>query len=172
MGKLLADNGIEVWVDGGWGVDALLGKQTREHSDLDVAIEHQNVGKLRELFEAKGYTDVPRDDTRDCNFVLGDDRGRLLDVHTFTFDAKGNNIYGCEYPLESLTGSGTVNGYAVNCISAEWAVKFHSGYELKETDYHDVLALCNHFGIAIPSEYEKFSERTTRQVGPTTYGTT
>ena len=28
---------IDVWLDGGWGVDALLGKETREHDDLDVA---------------------------------------------------------------------------------------------------------------------------------------
>ena len=31
--------GIKVWVDGGWGVDALLGKQTRFHEDLDIAVE-------------------------------------------------------------------------------------------------------------------------------------
>jgi len=30
--------GIEVWVDGGWGVDALLGEETRPHSDLDLAL--------------------------------------------------------------------------------------------------------------------------------------
>ena len=25
---------IPVWIDGGWGIDALIGKQTREHDDL------------------------------------------------------------------------------------------------------------------------------------------
>jgi lincosamide nucleotidyltransferase A/C/D/E len=30
---------IEFYVDGGWGVDALLGKQTRPHADLDIAIQ-------------------------------------------------------------------------------------------------------------------------------------
>lgn len=25
--------GIDYWVDGGWGIDALLGRQTREHRD-------------------------------------------------------------------------------------------------------------------------------------------
>lgn len=29
---------IAVWLDGGWGVDALIGKQTRPHDDLDVVI--------------------------------------------------------------------------------------------------------------------------------------
>lgn len=29
----------EVWVGGGWGVDALLGEQTRQHSDLDLWLD-------------------------------------------------------------------------------------------------------------------------------------
>jgi lincosamide nucleotidyltransferase A/C/D/E len=31
--------GIKIWLDGGWGVDALLCKQTRLHSDLDIIIQ-------------------------------------------------------------------------------------------------------------------------------------
>ena len=31
--QLFERNGIEIWIDGGWGVDALLSKQTREHPD-------------------------------------------------------------------------------------------------------------------------------------------
>jgi lincosamide nucleotidyltransferase A/C/D/E len=30
--------GIKIWIDGGWGVDALLGKQTRTHADLDIVV--------------------------------------------------------------------------------------------------------------------------------------
>ncbi len=30
--------GVVVWLDGGWGVDALLGRQTRPHDDVDVII--------------------------------------------------------------------------------------------------------------------------------------
>jgi lincosamide nucleotidyltransferase A/C/D/E len=99
---------------------------------------------------------VLRDDTSDWNFVLGDHRGRLVDIHTFTFDASGNHIYGCEYPADSLTGTGSINGYAVNCISPEWLVKFHTGYPLDMDDYRDVLALCNRFSIELPREYERF----------------
>jgi lincosamide nucleotidyltransferase A/C/D/E len=28
----------DVWLDGGWGVDALVGEQTREHKDLDLIV--------------------------------------------------------------------------------------------------------------------------------------
>ncbi len=34
----LEEAGVQVWVDGGWGVDALIGYQTREHDDLDLVI--------------------------------------------------------------------------------------------------------------------------------------
>lgn len=30
--------GARVWLDGGWGVDVLLGVQTGQHGDLDVAV--------------------------------------------------------------------------------------------------------------------------------------
>jgi lincosamide nucleotidyltransferase A/C/D/E len=73
--RLLDQNRIDVWIDGGWGVDALLGEQTRSHRDMDIAVQHSDVPQLRALLEARGYKDVPRDDTRDCNFVLGDDLG-------------------------------------------------------------------------------------------------
>ena len=36
---LLNDLGVELWIDGGWSVDALLGQQTRPHKDLDIAIQ-------------------------------------------------------------------------------------------------------------------------------------
>jgi lincosamide nucleotidyltransferase A/C/D/E len=34
--RLLDDHDVQVCVGGGWGVDALLGEQTRRHADLDV----------------------------------------------------------------------------------------------------------------------------------------
>lgn len=154
--QLCEQNGIEVFVDGGWGVDALLGKQTRPHGDLDIALQHKDVPKLRTLLEARGYKDVPRDDTRDCNFVMGDAEGHAVDFHSYTYDADGQLVFGLAYPLDSLTGSGSVQGHIVKCISPEWMVKFHSGYELDKDDYHDVSALCEQFGIALPAEYERF----------------
>lgn len=150
---------IEVCIDGGWGVDALLGKQTRRHADLDIAIPHADVESVRVLLEARGYTDVPRDDTRPCNFVLGDDLGHLIDIHTYTFDSEGRLIFGVEYPLESLNGSGAVNGYPVRCITPGWLVKFHAGYKLDENDYQDVKLLCRRFRIELPPEYQAFTTR-------------
>jgi lincosamide nucleotidyltransferase A/C/D/E len=36
--SLLDQEGVRAWLDGGWAVDALLGRQTRLHSDLDLAV--------------------------------------------------------------------------------------------------------------------------------------
>jgi hypothetical protein len=38
----LAEAGCAVWVAGGWGVDALAGRQTRLHRDLDLAVDARN----------------------------------------------------------------------------------------------------------------------------------
>src|SRR5215510_7523123 len=118
--KLLIAHGIDVCVDGGWGVDALLGRQTRSHSDLDIAVEHKDVPQIRALLEARGYRDILRDDTRDCNFVLGDENGHLIDIHSYTFDSAGNVVFGVEYPFDSLQGRGSINGLPVRCITPEW----------------------------------------------------
>lgn len=156
--QTLEQNGIEIYVDGGWGVDALLGEQTRKHEDLDIAMPHNFVQKYRELLEARGYTDVPRDDTRDCNFVLGDDKGHLVDVHTYTFDENGTLVYGVAYEPHQLTGTGIINGYQVKCIPPDVMVEFHTGYDVDENDYHDVKALCERYNLKLPEEYERFTQ--------------
>jgi lincosamide nucleotidyltransferase A/C/D/E len=58
--------------------------------------------------------------------------------------------------------TGTVGDRAVKCITPEWLVRFHTGYELDETDWSDVSALCERFGIPIPDEYARFQ----RDSGP------
>jgi lincosamide nucleotidyltransferase A/C/D/E len=157
--RLLEHNQIEVCIDGGWAVDALVGRLTRAHLDLDIAIQHKDAGRVRALLEERGYRDVARPDTRDCNFVLGDEQGHLIDIHTYTFDAEGKLVFGVDYPFDSLKGSGKVDGLAVRCITPEWLVKFHSGYPLDENDYHDVKVLCQHFGIKMPADFIEFVKR-------------
>ena len=34
---------VEVWIDGGWAVDALLEEQTRPHGDLDIVVQEKDV---------------------------------------------------------------------------------------------------------------------------------
>jgi lincosamide nucleotidyltransferase A/C/D/E len=154
--QFLERNDLEIYVDGGSAVDALLGEQTRPHDDLDVALPHRHVPRLRSLLAARGFRERLRDDTWECNFVLADEHNCRLDVHSYTLDAAGNNIHGVAYIGDHLTGRGSINGYPVRCVSPNWLVKFHAGYDPDENDYHDVRLLCERFGIAIPDEYRKF----------------
>jgi lincosamide nucleotidyltransferase A/C/D/E len=157
--------GIGIWIDGGWGVDALLGEETRPHADLDIFIQEKDVPRLRKLLEAQGYKETKLEITRPHNFVLGDDTGREIDVHVIVFDCNGNVIYGPSesaetYPAATFGGIGTINGRRVKCISPEWMVKFHSGYRLRDNDFKDIAALCERFGIDYPEEYAHLKETT------------
>jgi lincosamide nucleotidyltransferase A/C/D/E len=153
--------GVRVWLDGGWAVDACLGAQTRRHGDLDIVIEHRHVTVAVAVLRERGFAPVARPDTREWNFVLGDHAGHQVDFHVVVLDEHGRGIYGPaadgqHYPAESLMGKGTVKGRVVSCISPEWLVRFHTGYPVDETDWADVSALCERFGLAVPSDYARF----------------
>src|SRR5207247_10666750 len=44
----LDGRGIPAWLDGGWGIDALLGEQTRPHEDVDLVVPVPDVPALVE----------------------------------------------------------------------------------------------------------------------------
>lgn len=150
--------GVQIWIDGGWAVDALLSEQTRPHDDLDIAIERKDVTRLCVFLETKGYRDKPTPDTCEWNFVLSDQKGNEIDVHVVSFDEAGNGYLGPKennnvYPLGSLTGKGTIDGVTVDCIDAFHLVQFHTGYDLRAKDRADVKLLCDRFDISLPQDH-------------------
>ena len=158
---LMESRGIGVWIDGGWAVDACLGAQTRRHGDLDIVIEQRQLAAAVEAVHEKRYAPVPRDDTRPWNFVLGDGAGHEVDFHVIVLDDGGRGVYGPPengdfYPAEALAGEGSIDGRRVACTAPEWLVESHTGYEVDETDWADVSALCARFGLPIPDAYDRF----------------
>lgn len=156
--SFLQTNGVELYVDGGWAVDAVLGQQTRDHSDLDIAIPERDAPRLRELMSTLGYRELPRYDAWECNFVLTDALRRQFDVHSYTLDEARNNIHGVPYSQEQLTGKGVINGCMVCCVPPEWLVKLHTGYEPDENDYRDVKAIecrSNRWAVTISAPRSK-----------------
>ena len=104
-----------------------------------------------------GFHELPKGDSWECNFVLMDDAGRQLDVHSYTLDAAGKNVSGVPYVAEHLTGVGTIAGRPVRCIDPAWLVRFHTGYEVDDRDRHDVQLLCERFGLQLPDQFRTFS---------------
>lgn len=153
--RCLERSSIELWLDGGWGVDALVGEQTRPHNDLDIVVRETDVSRLRTVLECEGFREV--EGGPPWNFVLVDDRGREVDVHTVRFDEDGNGLYGPHglmYPAGSLDAIGTVRGIRVRCKTAEAQVADRVGYEWGAGDYHDVRLLHERLGIPLPRHYD------------------
>src|SRR2546425_10216770 len=78
---LMEKHRVDVWLDGGWAVDAALGRQTRRHSDVDIVIEERDVPAAVSTLQDVGYAPVPRPDTRAWNFVMGDNASHQVDFH-------------------------------------------------------------------------------------------
>jgi lincosamide nucleotidyltransferase A/C/D/E len=146
--SLLKDNQIQIWIDGGWGIDALLQRQTRNHSDLDIVIEKRNVEKALNILKSLDFSEIPKDDSRPWNFIWGH-KSDHIDFHVIEFDRAGNGIYGLkdQYPNYAFGWTGVILKTIVKCISPKYQIESHSGYELKVKDYSDVSALCGKFGI-------------------------
>ena len=148
--------GLTAWLDGGWGVDALLGEQTREHDDLDLVVARSDVPLLVDLLGREGY-EVAKGELPTC-IVLLDLAGRQVDVHPVEFDEAGAGVYRMEdgrdwaYPSDGFAGEGVVLArHAVRCLTAEVQVICHAGYELGETDHHDLALLRERFGVSTGS---------------------
>ena len=145
--------GVVVWIAGGWGVDALVGYQTRPHNDVDFFIQKKDKTVFTELLVSSGYEENTEYNIEDnpiwCNTLNG-----IVDLHLFEFAETGTwSIQNQKFPSDIFNGKGTIGGIAVRCMTAEAQVKYRYGYELREKDAVDVLLLCNTFGLPIPEQF-------------------
>ncbi|MBU2664504.1 aminoglycoside nucleotidyltransferase [Actinoplanes bogorensis] len=157
----LTGRGVDVCLSGGWAVDALLGEQTREHSDLDVWIPAAQTAEAFEGLVAIGLDRIfPWPGDRPWNFVLHDGSRLRLDLHLYEVRADGQVHYGSAldgfvFPASALAGAGTVDGMAVRCEAPEWSVRWHSDYPARDKDRHDVPRICSRFGIPLPPQFRR-----------------
>ena len=170
--KKLSANGIKVWLTGGWGIDALLGKQSRPHKDLDVIMLLDDMIRMTELLSEDGYElDTLWSENRTAKdskgnetataFVLKDAEGREFDAHAMTIDEQGNGIPAWDeeenfiFTKEDLSGEGKISVCAVQCITPESQKVCHSGYEIPEKQIRDVELLHEKFRVGYPDGYSR-----------------
>lgn len=145
--------GIEIYLDGGWGVDALVGFESRNHNDIDIFIEKPNKGRAIKLLKDNGYSETVMGYSTLDHTVWQDDKKRIIDLHIFSRTSKDDFVFeGATYPKEVFSGKGRIGCLEVDCIAPRWQIIFHSGYQLDDNDIKDVLLLCNRFNIGAPDE--------------------
>jgi lincosamide nucleotidyltransferase A/C/D/E len=133
--------GVAAWVAGGWGVDALIGHQTRRHYDLDLLVSDtgDNLERTERVLARAGF----RPGVREFNPGLAmplrlnwqDDTGQTVEVMPVTLGTP---------PFtggESLFAGGVIGGQTVPCLSARLQVALHQGYEARVVDMTDMEAL-------------------------------
>jgi lincosamide nucleotidyltransferase A/C/D/E len=82
----------------------------------------------------------------------------LMTAHLYEALADGSLHYGSvsdgiAFPREALSGTGLIDGRPVRCEAPEWVVRWHTGYPPRLVDRHDVLLLCDRFGIERPAGF-------------------
>jgi len=139
--EALARAEIPCWLAGGWGVDALAGRQTRRHDDVDIIVR-----------------DFPRQARQACEalrllgFVLAErhtqeawmpDQWTLEDGHKARVDLLSLDWERLRMADPALASSdevfslGRVAGRDVECLSLRTQRLLHSGFAPRSIDRHD-----------------------------------
>jgi lincosamide nucleotidyltransferase A/C/D/E len=151
----LAARGLRVWLDGGWGVDALLGEETRAHDDVDLVVELAALAEVEEVLGELGFRVA--EDHAPVRVVLRAADGRQADLHPVTFDQEGTGWQvgaaadgsDCPYPADGFD-SGRILDRPVPCLGPALQIEHHRGYRPRRRDRVD---LARRFGLSLPEGY-------------------
>ncbi len=162
--------GADVWVDGGWGVDALLGRERRTHDDLDLVVSRDQVGAAVAALGRLGF--VPVVDSLPVRLVLAATEDRRVDLHPTVLTGDGDALQALPsgrafaYPATGLRGRGTIAGRAVRCLTPEAQVLTHLGYPPGARDRSDMAALVEAFGVGLGLAYAAGHDLMVREAAP------
>ncbi len=158
--RALTAAGAPVWLMGGWGVDALVGRQTRPHHDVDLLVDVGDLERLRLCLVELGFVfkyawddEVRwiRDDAwsspleQPSAFVYGHADGREVDVHVVRQSDDGDveMLWNAPYAFTAggLRATGVIEDESVRCLSRELQLNAHTGYVLPVHHLQDVELL-------------------------------
>jgi lincosamide nucleotidyltransferase A/C/D/E len=158
----LASAAVPFYLAGGWGVDALVGRQSRSHDDLDVVIDDydHDLARAVDALKPLGYELVATYERRAWmpkNTVLEDDTGRGVDLDSLNWELLARE-FGPPASEAADRASfehrvfteGTVAGKRVRCLSADVQLLFHTLFDLNVPHVHDVTLLREELGASVP----------------------
>ncbi len=139
----LRDTGATYQVNGGWAVDALAARETREHRDLEVFLDAATVPPLLAWLLSRGYLVV--EDWRPIRVELAAERGRV-DVHPMEIQANGDGIqrgFGQEVFVHRALDRtvGVIGGRDVVVACAARLRQLRDRYVPRPVDVHDLKIL-------------------------------
>lgn len=158
--KVLEDAGVKPTLEGGWGVEALLGAQHRDHDDVDLVIDLREVRPAVEALAEVGFDIVDHEGVQSVR--LGDRYERVIDLRSVAHDAAGNAWVAPrepgddepDFPAESFT-YGWVAGRQVPCISPDLQAAMKRRHDPSETDVADIVRLGERFAVPVPAAYRR-----------------
>ena len=133
--------GIDYWVDGGWGIDALLGRQTREHRDLDLGVGLDAVPRIETLLPEF------RHESGESGLLLKDERARVVDLLLVERSESGElwqQLAGGRrllYDERETRAAGLIGGRRVRCASVALQREHHDHPDATDQDRLDIEAL-------------------------------
>ncbi len=148
--------GVRAGLTGGWGVDALLRRQTRSHRDADLGVAAETVDTTIDTLRGMGYAVTL--DQRPARLVLISPAGQV-DLHPIVWAPTGTGIQTgfngetFEYPPGSLEAEGLIAGHLVRCGTPRLQLTFHERYVPRDHDRADMAALAEQFGLHLPPAY-------------------
>ncbi len=155
---------VDVWIYGGWGVDALLEEQTRSHDDLDVLIRTDDIDKAIRVTHELGFSMMT--DELPQGFVVRDSLDRRIDFHPVRFRGDGSAVQemtdgGCwVFSTRGMLGTGLIDGRTIRCLTPEEEALRATeqpgcaGYEPRAIDWQQMRLLRDRFGITLSYPFE------------------
>ena len=97
-------SGIDICIVGGYGLDALYGKLTRDHGDIDLLIPENKLRETRTIVEEMGFIEDTTDTDKNKNLYRPNNNSKLPNSFKIEFGSIGayNKFFSSETPLESI----------------------------------------------------------------------
>jgi GNAT superfamily N-acetyltransferase len=151
--------GLDVRLGGGWGIDVLAGRVTREHHDVDLFVPEEHVADAAERFGPAGFHLVV--DESPTRQVLEAPGGRRVDLNGIVYREGGHAVQtDASGDMELFPSWGwtkrRIAGRTVVCLTAEAQRLKHRGYPPRPQDAADLDSIA---GIAEPSRFDRTVRR-------------